>query len=176
MSRVLSFKSEKFFNSRFLSKHCFCCIIICLLSVLSCSNNSQAENYASNRMRIHNARRQSNSNERVIETLDSQERRRAADSTLTSTLNNAQGLYNNVTGTLNSAHQLYNNATSIYNKTKSTIDGTVSTPPSQWTKNQWIYVGIALAVVLCCFGCIWRCIPCAPRIIWRRKKKKSIFF
>jgi hypothetical protein len=163
LSRILSFKSATIFNSRFLSTHCFCCII-CLFSLLSCSN-SQAENYASSRMRIHNASRQSNSNERVIETLHSQERRRAANNTLTNTLNNAQGLYNNVTGTLNSAQQLYNNATNIYNKTKSTIDGTVSTPPSQWTRSQWIYVGIALAVLLCCFGCIWRCIPCAPRII-----------
>ncbi len=158
LSRALSYTSRTFLNSKFLSQQCcYFCIFCLLISLLSC--HSEAE------MRIRNVRLPSSSNKIVIGTLDAQERRRAANDSLSSTFNDAQVLYNNVTGTLNSAQQLYNNATSIYNKTKSTIDGTVGTPPSQWTKSQWIFVGIALAVLLCCFGCIWRCIPCAPRII-----------
>lgn len=164
LPRALSYTSRTVLKSKFLSQQCrYFCICFFLISVLSC--HSEAENSASHQMRIRNVKLPSHSNKVVIGTLDVQERRRAANDSLSNTFNDAQGLYNNVTGTLNSAQQLYNNATSIYNKTKSTIDDTVSTPPSQWSKSQWIIVGIALAVLLCCFGCIWRCIPCAPRII-----------
>jgi hypothetical protein len=167
-----------FLITRYMFKHAFWCVFYIVLLMLNSevkqfiNGQSMTKNSAVRRMRGTYNKPQPkslvapNSNEILIKELHPQEPRRAAD--LNSTLNNlsnTQGLYNNLTKSLATAQNLYNNATSIYNKSKSTINDTAGTPPNQWTKNQWIFVGIALAVLLCCFGCIWKCIPCTPRII-----------
>ena len=56
----------------------------------------------------------------------------------------------------------------IYNKTSNTIGDvkdTIHTAPVSWTRNQWYIILIMVGSALVLFGCIYRCIPCAPRIL-----------
>jgi len=73
--------------------------------------------------------------------------------------------YNSTWSTLETAKGYLNNATHIYNSTKQTFTDTATTPPSQWQKHQWVFVSIILAISLCLIGCVWKSIPCTPRII-----------
>jgi len=56
----------------------------------------------------------------------------------------------------------------IYNKTSNVVGDvkdTLHTAPVSWTRSQWYIILIIVASALIAFGCIWRCIPCTPRII-----------
>merc|ERR1712157_447258 len=66
------------------------------------------------------------------------------------------------------ANDIYKKTSNIYNKTSETVGDvkeTLNTAPTSWTKSQWTIIGILIAVGLVAFGCIYRCIPCTPRII-----------
>lgn len=63
----------------------------------------------------------------------------------------------NTTSTLGSA-------TEIYNTTVNTFTDTIETPPSQWQQKNWIVVSVTLAILICLFGCVWKMLPCTPRI------------
>merc|ERR1711862_29821 len=66
------------------------------------------------------------------------------------------------------ANDIYEKTSNIYNKTSETVGDvkeTLDTAPTSWTKSQWTIIGILIAVGLVAFGCIYRCIPCTPRII-----------
>jgi len=62
----------------------------------------------------------------------------------------------------------YDKISAVYNITTNTVgdvQDTINTAPAAWNKHQWIVVLCMLAPAICLFGCVYRCIPCAPRIV-----------
>jgi len=45
------------------------------------------------------------------------------------------------------------------------VQDTMNTAPADWTKSNAFIALIVIAILVCLFGCVYRCIPCAPRII-----------
>lgn len=86
-----------------------------------------------------------------------------------------------VQGELQQQRRRVANATDIFNTTttggavtdtltnltgavKGTYNEVTGTPPNQWSQRVWIIVVIVLAVSLCLIGCLWKMLPCCPRI------------
>jgi hypothetical protein len=58
-----------------------------------------------------------------------------------------------------------NGESSSVGDTYNDVNETFTTAPADWTKNNGIIAAIVIAVIVVLFGCVYRCIPCAPRII-----------
>ena len=42
---------------------------------------------------------------------------------------------------------------------------TLQTSPAEWAQDQWYIILAIVAAALVLFACVYRCIPCTPRLI-----------